>query len=144
MSAACSFALGGSPPRVGTMLRDASYKFRDAVHPTCVGTIALPAQAGTRRFTPTCVGTVARPTEMRMGVAVHPHVRGDNFCHINSRPINGFHPHVRGDNGVLIFHAPACRFTPTCVGTVELCNPTTTPCRFTPRAWTIVNHRARY
>jgi len=88
---------------------------------------------------------------------VHPHVRGDNDCTLESRVRTTVHPHVRGDNGCLWgrviiqrgspprawgqycpSHRPGqrLRFTPTCVGTMPSSGIACRPSNGSPpRAW---------
>ncbi len=79
------------------------------------------------RFTPTCVGTTVAHRLEVIGIAVHPHMRGDNAT---SSPPNksraGSPPHAWGQHDPNNPLHREYRFTPTCVGTtlqVALCMP---------------------
>ncbi len=70
------------------------------------------------RFTPTCVGTTLEYLLTDNRNAVHPHVRGDNYCSgIISNPKCGSPPRAWGQRSPSYPAAVRTRFTPTCVGT---------------------------
>ena len=72
------------------------------------------------RFTPTCVGTTYFARNVVLELAVHPHVRGDNFTLDNSVCIyRGSPPRAWGQLNAYRGSEQDIRFTPTCVGTTK-------------------------
>ena len=76
------------------------------------------------RFTPTCVGTIHSYKMSRRGVAVHPHMRGDNEnANIRQGMDGGSPPHAWGQFISGCLFPVFSRFTPTCVGTISPASP---------------------
>ena len=73
------------------------------------------------RYTPTCVGKTLSPQPARAGLAVHPHVRGENTCHlIDHNQDFGTPPRAWGKLHVGELDRPLHRYTPTCVGKTNI------------------------
>ena len=72
------------------------------------------------RFTPTCVGTIVQGRRLQGHIAVHTHMRGDNY-EANPIPIvdGGSPPHAWGQLQPPRRILGPNRFTPTCVGTIQ-------------------------
>ena len=72
------------------------------------------------RFTPTGVGTMECVTDAAHQLPVHPHGRGDNFCHVIARARGGGSP-PRAWGQCRVFSGARWynRFTPTGVGTID-------------------------
>ena len=94
------------------------------------------------RYTPTCVGKTNAPAQQAGGIAVHPHMRGENsralrsvesvvwytptcvgktLCALHTILRIQVHPHMRGENVHIALDGLGCvRYTPTCVGKTAL------------------------
>ncbi len=71
------------------------------------------------RSIPTCVGKILKPRLIISQYAVHPHVCGENDCHIEfSQAAYGPSPRVWGKFFSVAFHSRSVRSIPTCVGKI--------------------------
>ena len=70
-----------------------------------------------QRFTPTCVGKTCQLGNGLFGIAVHPHMRGEDLMSIRIiHGLDGSPPHAWGRLLLNCDSHTTIRFTPTCVG----------------------------